>query len=208
MFDRFTEHARMTMNLARQEALRCHHDYIGTEHVLFGLVEEPRGVAVQVLRDLGVDPRKVRTDLEKIVQHGSNPVTMGQLPFTPRAKRVLELSLEEAQSFGHRHIGTEHLLLGLVREEEGIAGKVLVQGMGLTLDRVRAKVLERVPAGPNAAAPPPAPGRDRGSRLRWLGLLGLLGLLGFVDTRLGYLGFLGFLGFLGMATPGDGRERR
>ena len=121
----------------------------------------------------------------------------GQLPFTPRAKRVLELSVEDAQRFGHRHIGTEHLLLGIVREKSGLAAQVLVQGMGLGIDQVRARVLARAPADPEVRKAPAASMRAKFRRRRYLAFLGLLGLLGFVDVRLGYLGFLGFLGFLG-----------
>src|SRR5688500_10214708 len=161
MFDRFSEHARRTMMLARQEALRLHHDYIGTEHILLGLVEESGGTGAQVLRDLGVELSDVRDAVTKLIQPGTSEITYGQLPFTPRGKHVLELSLEEAQSAGHRHIGTEHLLLGLVRESGGIAGKALL-GLGLTVEQVRAKVFERVPAQANTERPTPRPGSGPG----------------------------------------------
>jgi ATP-dependent Clp protease ATP-binding subunit ClpC len=141
MFDRFTERARKVMSLARQEAQRFNHDYIGTEHILLGLVQEGSGVAAQVLRNLEVEPRKIRIEVEKIVKNGTNMVTMGQLPFTPRAKKVLELALEEAQNLGHSYIGTEHLLLGLIRENEGIAAQVLLN-LGTKLEEVREEVLE------------------------------------------------------------------
>jgi ATP-dependent Clp protease ATP-binding subunit ClpC len=141
MFDRFTERARKVMSLARQEAQRFNHDYIGTEHILLGLVQEGSGVAAQVLRNLEVEPRKIRIEVEKIVKNGTNMVTMGQLPFTPRAKKVLELALEEAQNLGHNYIGTEHLLLGLIRENEGIAAQVLLN-LGTKLEEVREEVLE------------------------------------------------------------------
>ncbi len=141
MFDRFTERARKVMSLARQEAQRFNHDYIGTEHILLGLVQEGSGVAAQVLRNLEVEPRKIRVEVEKIVKNGTNMVTMGQLPFTPRAKKVLELALEEAQNLGHSYIGTEHLLLGLIRENEGIAAQVLLN-LGTKLEEVREEVLE------------------------------------------------------------------
>jgi ATP-dependent Clp protease ATP-binding subunit ClpC len=129
------------MSLARQEAQRFNHDYIGTEHILLGLVQEGSGVAAQVLRNLEVEPRKIRNEVEKIVKNGTNMVTMGQLPFTPRAKKVLELALEEAQNLGHNYIGTEHLLLGLIRENEGIAAQVLLN-LGTKLEEVREEVLE------------------------------------------------------------------
>src|SRR6185503_19954998 len=141
MFDRFTERARKVMSLARQEAQRFNHDYIGTEHILLGLVQEGSGVAAQVLRNLEVEPRKIRIEVEKIVKNGTNMVTMGQLPFTPRAKKVLELALEEAQNLGHNYIGTEHLLLGLIRENEGITAQVLLN-LGTKLEEVREEVLE------------------------------------------------------------------
>src|SRR6185369_15974775 len=141
MFDRFTERARKVMSLALQETQRFNHDYIGTEHILLGLVQEGSGVAAQVLRNLEVEPRKIRIEVEKIVKNGTNMVTMGQLPFTPRAKKVLELALEEAQNLGHNYIGTEHLLLGLIRENEGIAAQVLLN-LGTKLEEVREEVLE------------------------------------------------------------------
>ena len=141
MFDRFTERARKVMSLARQEAQRFNHDYIGTEHILLGLVQEGSGVAAQVLNSLKIELRKIRIEVEKIVKNGTNMVTMGQLPFTPRAKKVLELALEEAQNLGHNYIGTEHLLLGLIRENEGIAAQVLMN-LGTKLEDVREEVLE------------------------------------------------------------------
>ena len=141
MFDRFTERARKVMGLARQEAQRFGHDYIGTEHILLGLVQEGSGVAAQVLKNLDVEMKKIRLEVEKIVKNGTNTVTMGQLPFTPRAKKVLELALEEAQNLGHNYIGTEHLLLGLIRENEGIAAQVLMN-LNIKLEEVREEVLE------------------------------------------------------------------
>ncbi len=141
MFDRFTDRARKVMGLARQEATRFNHEYIGTEHVLLGLVKEGSGVAANVLKNMNVDLKKIRMEIEKIVKTGPNMVTMGQLPFTPRAKKVLELSLEEASNLGHNYIGTEHLLLGLIRENDGIAAQVLMN-LGIKLEDVREEVLE------------------------------------------------------------------
>ena len=115
MFDRFTDRAKKVMNLARQEAQRFNHEYLGTEHVLLGLVQEGSGVAANVLKNMGIDLNKIRMEVEKIVKTGPSMVTMGQLPFTPRAKKVLELSMEEAGTIGHNYIGTEHLLLGLIQ---------------------------------------------------------------------------------------------
>jgi len=141
MFDRFTDRARKVMGLARQEAQRFNHDYIGTEHILLGLIQEGSGVASDVLKNLDVDLKKIRQEVEKLVSHGTTMVTMGQLPFTPRAKKVLELALEEASNLGHNYIGTEHLLLGLIREQEGIAAQVL-QNIKVRLEDVREEVLE------------------------------------------------------------------
>jgi ATP-dependent Clp protease ATP-binding subunit ClpC len=141
MFDRFTDRAKKVMNLARQEAQRFNHEYLGTEHILLGLVQEGSGVAANVLRNMNIDLAKIRTEVEKLVKTGPSMVTMGQLPFTPRAKKVLELSMEEAGNLGHNYIGTEHLLLGLIKENEGIAAKVLTN-LGVKLEDVREEVLE------------------------------------------------------------------
>ena len=129
------------MALARKEAQRFNHDFIGTEHVLLGLLQEGSGVAANVLKNLGVETEKIRREIEKSVQSGPSMVTMGQLPFTPRAKKVLELSMEEAQELGHNYIGTEHLLLGLIRENDGVAAQVLLD-LDLKLEDVREAVLE------------------------------------------------------------------
>jgi ATP-dependent Clp protease ATP-binding subunit ClpC len=141
MFDRFTDRAKKVMNLARQEAQALNHEYLGTEHILLGLVQEGNGVAANVLRQMNIDLTKIRTEVEKLVKSGPSMVQMGQLPFTPRAKKVLELSMEEASNLGHNYIGTEHLLLGLIKENEGIAAKVLTN-LGVKLDEVREEVLE------------------------------------------------------------------
>ncbi len=141
MFDRFTDRARKVMGLARQEAQRFNHEYIGTEHILLGLVQEESGVAANVLKNMDVDLKKVRIEVEKLVQPGGSTVTLGQLPFTPRAKKVLEYALEEASNLGHNYIGTEHLLLGLLRESDGVAAQVLMN-LGLKLEEVREEVLE------------------------------------------------------------------
>src|SRR5262249_43240076 len=157
MFDRFTDRARKVMGLARQEAPRLNHEYIGTEHVLLGLVKEGSGVAANVLKNMNVDLKKIRLEIEKIVKTGPNMVTMGQLPFTPRAKKVLELSLEEASNLGHNYIGTEHLLLGLIRENDGIAAQVLMN-LGIKLEDVREEVLEFL-----GAETPPEAGEEKES---------------------------------------------
>src|SRR5579884_3596368 len=158
MYERFTDRARKVMQLANQEAQRFNHEYIGTEHILLGLVKEGSGTAAQVLKNLDIDLRKIRLEVEKIVQSGPDMVTMGKLPQTPRAKKVIEYSIEEARFLNHNYVGTEHLLLGLVREEEGVAAQVLMN-LGLNLNSVRAEVLnllgqghEREPAGLSAGA--------------------------------------------------------
>jgi ATP-dependent Clp protease ATP-binding subunit ClpC len=141
MFDRFTDRARKVMNLAKSEAQRLNHEYIGTEHILLGLVQEGSGVAANVLRNMGIDLKRIRAEIEKLVKGSSTMVPMGNLPFTPRAKKVLELSLEEASQLGHNYIGTEHLLLGLIKESEGIAARVLTN-LGVKLEQVREEVLD------------------------------------------------------------------
>ena len=141
MFDRFTDRARKVMSFARQEAERFNHDYIGTEHVLLGLVKEGSGVAANVLENLEVDLEKVRLEVEKLVKPAPDVVTMGQLPFTPRAKKVLEFAIDEARALDHNYVGTEHLLLGLLREQEGLAAQVLMN-LGLKLEDVRNEVME------------------------------------------------------------------
>jgi len=141
MFNRFTERARKVIILAKEEARRFNHDYIGTEHILLGLIREGEGVASAVLQKLGVSLENIRLEIEKLVQPGPTTQIIGDIPFTPRAKKVLELSAEEARSLGHNYIGTEHLLLGLIREGEGIASQVLLN-LGLDLNTVRAEVME------------------------------------------------------------------
>jgi ATP-dependent Clp protease ATP-binding subunit ClpC len=148
MFDRFTDRAKKVMSFARQEAMKFNHEYIGTEHILLGLVQEGSGVAANVLKNMTIDLEKIRHEVEKIVKTGPSMVTMGQLPFTPRAKKVLELSLEEASHLSHNYIGTEHLLLGLIRENEGIAAQVLMN-LGIKLEEVREEVLEFLGASEN-----------------------------------------------------------
>jgi ATP-dependent Clp protease ATP-binding subunit ClpC len=140
MYERFTDRARKVMQLANQEAQRFNHEYIGTEHVLLGLIKEGSGVAANVLKNLDVDLRKIRLEVEKLVQSGPDMVTMGKLPQTPRAKKVIEYSMEEARHLNHNYVGTEHILLGLLREQEGVAAQVLMN-LGLKLEEVREEVL-------------------------------------------------------------------
>lgn len=139
-YERFTDRARKVMQLANQEAQRFNHEYIGTEHILLGLVKEGSGVAANVLKNLEVDLRKIRFEVENIVQTGPDMVTIGKLPQTPRAKKVIEYAMEEARNLNHNYVGTEHLLLGLLREQEGVAAQVLMN-LGLKLEDVREEVL-------------------------------------------------------------------
>src|SRR5512146_3058625 len=138
-FDKFTERARKVLTLAQEEAQRFNHNYIGTEHLLLGLVREGEGVAAKVLANMGVELNKVRSAVEFIIGRGDRMV-MGESGLTPRAKKVSELAVDEARRLNHHYIGTEHLLLGLVREGEGIAAGVL-ESLGVSLDKVRAQVI-------------------------------------------------------------------
>jgi hypothetical protein len=142
MCERFREQCRV-MRLANQEAQRFNHEYIGTEHILLGLVKEGSGVAANVLKDLGIDLRRIRLEVEKLVQSGPFTVTRGKRPLTPRAKLAIQYAIEEARNLSHNHVGTEHLLLGLLREQEGVAAQVLMNLL-LELDDVREKVLSRL----------------------------------------------------------------
>ena len=140
MFERFTDRARRVVVLAQEEARLLNHNYIGTEHILLGLIHEGEGVAAKALESLSISLEGVRAQVEEIIgQGGSSP--SGHIPFTPRAKKVLELSLREALQLGHNYIGTEHILLGLIREGEGVAAQVLVK-LGADLSRVRQQVIQ------------------------------------------------------------------
>lgn len=140
MYDRFTDRARKVMQLANQEAQRFCHDYIGTEHILLGLIKEGSGVAANVLMNLNLDVLTIRREVEKIIQPSPLRGTMDKLPQTPRAKKVIEYSIEEARNLNHNYVGTEHLLLGLLREQDGVAAQVLMN-LGLTFSEVREEVL-------------------------------------------------------------------
>ncbi len=149
MFERFTDRARRVVVLAQEEARMLKHDYIGTEHILLGLIRESQGVAASALESLGISLEAVRREVEKTIGRGSNEQS-GHIPFTPRAKKSLELSLREALQLKHNYIGTEHILLGLIREGDGVAAQVLVR-LGADLNRVREKVIE-APARPRGAS--------------------------------------------------------
>jgi len=142
MFERFTDRARRVVVLAQEEARMLSHNYIGTEHILLGLIHEGEGVAAKALESLDISLEAVRGQVEDIIGQGQQAPS-GHIPFTPRAKKVLELSLREALQLGHNYIGTEHILLGLIREGEGVAAQVLVK-LGADLNRVRQQVIQLV----------------------------------------------------------------
>ena len=158
MFERFTDRARRVVVLAQEEARTLDHNYIGTEHILLGLIHEGEGVAASALQALGISPADIRGDLEAIIGRGEQ-APVGNIPFTPRAKKVLELSLREALQLGHNYIGTEHILLGLVREGEGVGAEVLVK-RGATLELVRAEVVSLVAGVEGGEATPEPRGHE------------------------------------------------
>ena len=161
MFERFTDRARRVVVLAQEEARMLNHNYIGTEHILLGLIHEGEGVAAKALESLGISLEAVRQQVEEVIGQGQQAPS-GHIPFTPRAKKVLELSLREALQLGHNYIGTEHILLGLIREGEGVAAQVLVK-LGADLDRVRQQVIQLLHGhqGKEPAARAPRPSRRR-----------------------------------------------
>jgi ATP-dependent Clp protease ATP-binding subunit ClpC len=170
LFERFTDRARRVVVLAQEEARMLNHNYIGTEHILLGLIHEDEGIACRALESLGISLGAVRSQVEEIIGRGQ-AVPSGHIPFTPRAKKVLELSLREALQLGHNYIGTEHILLGLVREGEGVAAQVL-QKLGADLHRVRSQVMQLLGSGaesspgPSEAADPKDQVRNAAERAR------------------------------------------
>jgi ATP-dependent Clp protease ATP-binding subunit ClpC len=146
VFERFTERARQVVVLAQDEARALKHNYIGTEHILLGLLREEEGLAARVLESLDVTVEEVRAQVARIIGPGDEPIVSGQIPFTPRAKKVLELSLREALSLKHNYIGTEHILLGLVRENEGVAARILLD-FDADAEKIRNEIM-RVLSGP------------------------------------------------------------
>ena len=162
MFERFTDRARRVVVLAQEEARMLDHNYIGTEHILLGLIGEGEGVAAKALESLGISLEAVRQQVEEIIGRGQQ-APPGHIAFTPRAKKVLELALREAQQLGHNYIGTEHILLGLIREGEGVAAQVLVK-LGADLERVRQQVIQLLHG--HQGKQPVDDGRRRGKRAR------------------------------------------
>ena len=149
MFERFTERAREVVVLAQDEARALRHNYIGTEHILLGLLREEEGLAARVLESLDITVEEVRAQVARIIGPGDEPIVSGQIPFTPRAKKVLELSLREALSLKHNYIGTEHILLGLVRENEGVAARILLD-FDADAEKIRNEIMRVLssPRGP------------------------------------------------------------
>jgi len=137
----FTDRVRKVLAMAREEAIRLQHDYVGTEHILLGLIREGEGVAAAVLTNLNVDLEQIHERVEESVRKGKATIALGELPYTSRAKKVLEFAMAEARDFNHSYVGTEHLLLGLLREEKGIAAQVL-NSLGVTLDEAREETLK------------------------------------------------------------------
>ncbi|MGF1578424.1 MAG: Clp protease N-terminal domain-containing protein [Gemmataceae bacterium] len=154
MFKRFTPRARRAAELAQEEAQQWNHQYLGTEHLFIGLLREGNGVAANILRNLDVDLNAALTEIEQLVQPGPDLISKGR-PFTPPAKRVLEFAFEEANNLGHRYLGTEHLLLGLIREQQGIAAEVLTS-RGLLLEDLREEIMN-LEAGGTGPLPPETP---------------------------------------------------
>lgn len=146
MFDRFSDRARKVMRFANEEALRLNADHIDTEHILLGLLKEDSGVAANVLKNLEIDVWTIHVELRKIVETGPDKKPVGKLPQTPRAKKVIECAIEESQNLKHNYVGTEHILLGLLREHEGAAAQVLTR-LQLDLEDVRKEILNLIGYG-------------------------------------------------------------
>jgi ATP-dependent Clp protease ATP-binding subunit ClpC len=187
VFERFTERARQVVVLAQDEASRLQHNYIGTEHLLLGLLREEEGVAARVLGGLGITADEVRGEVERVVGQGDE-VPTGQIPFTPRAKHALERSFREALALGHKYIGTEHVLLGLAREENGVAARILAE-LGASAEKVRDEVYRSLGGGPGLASQvesvvPDAPLETRPVMSPWI--IATLASLG-VGLLLGWL---------------------
>ena len=183
MFERFTDRARRVVVLAQDEARTLSHDYIGTEHILLGLIREDGGVAARALESLGITEEAARRQVQEITGRGQQDPPGGHIPFTPRAKKILQLSMREAIALGHAYIGTEHILLGLVREDDGAAVRVL-NGLGVDAVRVRQQVIRLVSA--RRVQADPGTGRAAGRGKRKL-LAELRGHLDSLDWRLSVL---------------------
>ena len=159
MFNRFTNRARQVVILARNEADRFNHNYVGTEHLLLGLIKLGQGVAVNVLKKMGIDFEIVRDEVSKAVTPGPETKTVGEIPLTPGAKKVIEYAWEDAQKLGHNYVGTEHLLLGLLREEEGVAARILAN-LGVDVNKVREEIMNELGASYGAGSAGAAQGAE------------------------------------------------
>jgi ATP-dependent Clp protease ATP-binding subunit ClpC len=189
VFERFTERARQVVVLAQDEARELKHNYIGTEHILLGLLREEEGLAARVLAQLGVELDWVRGQVGRIVGIGDEEATSGQIPFTPRAKKVLELALQECLRLGHNYIGTEHILLGLARENSGVAPRILLD-LGIDAERLRNEIIDMLGGTKPQVPSPPWTRRQRVRRRRDFPVLAAL-LLGW--TLFAVAGGLGVL---------------
>jgi len=179
MFQRFTDRARRTVVFAQDEARGLNHNWIGTEHLLLAIIREGQGVGAKSLEALGISLDAVRQQVEEVIGRGQEPVGDGHISFTPRAKKVLELSLREALQLGHDYIGTEHILLGLIREGDGVAAQVLVR-MGCDLNRVRHQVIVLLSGRQGRPADRPAISEELGDRLAMMAAR-----LAVIERRLG-----------------------
>ena len=183
MFERFTDRARRVVVLAQEEARMLNHDYVGSEHILLGLIRESGGVAARALQSLGITEEAARQQVEEVVGRGQHDPQRGHIPLTPRAKKILQLSMREAIALGHAYIGTEHILLGLLREDDGVAMRVL-NGLGVDPNRVRQQVIRLVSA--RRVHEEPGTGRAAGRGKRKL-LSELRGHLDSLDWRFSVL---------------------
>jgi ATP-dependent Clp protease ATP-binding subunit ClpC len=179
MFERFTDRARRVVVFAQDEARGLNHNWIGTEHLLLAVIREGHGVGAKALESMQISLDAARQQVESIIGRGQNPVGDGHIPFTPRAKKVLELSLREALELGHDYIGTEHILLGLIREGDGVAAQVLVK-MGADLNRVRQQVIQVLHGHQGRQPPLSTIGEELGDRLA-----SMAARLAVIERRLG-----------------------
>ena len=152
MFERFSDRARKIFAIAHQEARRYNHEYIGTEHIAIGMIREGGGIALMALRNLGVEPAKIETEIRNQLKFGPDMITMGKLPQTPRLKKVVEYAVEAAKEMGHQYVGTEHILIGLLGERDGTGGAALLAA-GLTVEKVKVEVARLLSEGVKATSP-------------------------------------------------------
>jgi len=166
VFERFTERARQVVVLAQDEARALKHNYIGTEHLLLGLLREEEGLAARVLESFDITVEEVREQVRRLVGQGDEEIGTGQIPFTPRAKKVLELALSEALSLGHNYIGTEHVLLGVVRENQGVAARILLD-FDADAETIRNEIIRMLPGSGEAGLVHGAPVQRLAGRTGW-----------------------------------------